>query len=249
MKLYDKTFGQLGYSEELFNGFRLYSSLSLERRKPLFNNSNWSVTDEEDDFLTSNNPLDETAFGIAPFETHNIFKLSITGRIRFGQTYFSYPGSKATIVNNKFPTIYLSYKKGFGSSIKDYHFNHIQARIVQNFDITNKGNFEYNFKVGKFFNSDDAAFMDYHHFNGNQTHVGNSNYLNKFNNMAYYSMSTNDRYAEFHTEHDFKGYILNKIPLLNKLNFNLVIGTHALSTADHKPYQEYTIGLKNIGWG
>ena len=91
--------------------------------------------------------------------------------------------------------------------------------------------------------------MDYHHFNGNQTHVGNSNYLNKFNNIPYYSMSTNDRYAEFHTEHDFKGYILNKIPLLNKLNFNLVIGAHALSTLNHKPYQEYTIGLKNIGWG
>ena len=249
MKLYDKTFGQLGYSEELFNGFRFYSSISLERRKPLFNNSNWSVTDEPDDFLTSNNPLDETAFGVAPFQTHNIFKVSLTGRIRFGQTYFSYPGSKATIVNNKFPTLFLSYKKGFGSSIRDYHFNHIQARLTQNFDITNKGNFEYNFKIGEFFNSDNAAFMDYHHFNGNQTHVGNSNYLNKFNNIPYYSMSTNDRYAEFHTEHDFKGYILNKIPLLNKLNFNLVIGAHALSTVDHKPYQEYTIGLKNIGWG
>ncbi len=249
MKVYDKFFSQINYSQELFNGFRFYSSLSFERRKPLFNNSNWSVTDEPDDFLTSNNPLDESAFGIAPFDKHNIFKLNLTGRIRFGQTYFSYPGSKATIVNNKFPTIFLTYKKGFGASNSKYHFNQIQARLTQNFDISNKGNFEYNLKVGEFFNSDEAAFMDYHHFNGNQTHVGESNYLDKFNNLPYYSMSTNNRYAEFHAEHNFNGYILNKIPLLNKLNFNLVLGAHALSVVDQKPYQEYTVGLKNIGWG
>ena len=249
MKVYDRFFSQINFSQELFNGFRFYSSLSAERRKPLFNNSNWSVTDEPDDFLTSNNPLDETAFGIAPFDKHSIFKLNLTGRIRFGQTYFSYPGSKATIVNDKYPTLFLSYKMGFGSSVSKYNFNHIQARLTQNFDISNKGNFEYNLKAGEFFNSDEAAFMDYHHFNGNQTHVGESNYLDKFNNLSYYSMSTNNSYAEFHAEHDFKGYILNKIPLLNKLKLNLVLGAHALSVQNIKPYQEYTIGLKNIGWG
>ncbi len=249
MKLYEQSFGEIGYSEELFNGFRLISNLSFERRKPLFNNSNWSVTDEPDDFLTSNNPLDETAFGVAPFETHKIFKLDFTTRIRFGQTYFSYPGSKSTIENNKFPTVYLTYSKGFGATNSDYDFDKIQARLIQNFDIWNKGNFQYNLKAGKFFNSDDIAFMDYHHFNGNQTHISEGSYLNKFNNLPYYTMSSSNSYAEFHAEHDFEGYILNKIPLLNKLNFNLVIGAHGLSSETQKPYQEFTVGLNNIGWG
>ena len=249
MKLFEKTFGEVGYSEELFNGFRLISNLRFERRKPLFNNSNWSMTDEPDDFLTSNNPLDETAFGVAPFSTHNIVKLNLTGRIRFGQSYFSYPGSKATIVNNKFPTVYLTYSKGFGATNSGYNFDKLQARLTQNFDVTNKGNFQYNLKGGRFFNSDNMAFMDYHHFNGNQTHFTEGSYLNKFNNLPYYSMSTNKSYAEFHAEHDFEGYIMNKIPLLNKLNFNLVVGAHGLSTENHKPYQEFTVGLNNIGWG
>lgn len=249
MKLYDKSFGQIDFSQELFNGFRFYSSLSFERRKPLFNNSNWSVTDEPDDFLTSNNPLDETAFGIAPFAQHNIFKLNLTGRIRFGQTYLSYPGSKVTINNNKYPTVFLTYKKGFGSSNSKYHFNQIQARMTQNFDVSNKGNFAYNLKAGDFFDSDEPAFMDFHHFNGNQTHVGPSNYLDKFNNLAYYTYSTNKAYAEFHAEHNFNGYIMNKIPLLKKLNFNLILGAHALSAENQQPYQEYTVGLSNIGWG
>jgi len=90
--------------------------------------------------------------------------------------------------------------------------------------------------------------MDYLHFNGNLTHIGRSgNYLNVFNNLPYYAMSTNDAYAEFHAEHDFRGYILGKIPVLNKLNYNLIIGAHALSIPNYKPYQEYSIGIDNIG--
>ena len=249
MKLYDKQFAEIAYSEELFNGFKVNSKFSFERRKPLFNTSNFSVVDESDDFLTSNNPLDETAFGVAPFDTHNILKLNVTSRISFGQNYFSYPGTKVSIENNKFPTVYLTYSKGFSATNSDYDFDKFQTSLTQTFDIGNKGNFQYNLKGGKFFNANDIAFMDYHHFNGNQTHISEGSYLNKFNNLPYYSMSTNKSYAEFHAEHDFEGYILNKVPLLNKLNFNLVLGAHGLSTETQQPYQEFTVGLKNIGWG
>ena len=61
--------------------------------------------------------------------------------------------------------------------------------------------------------------------------------------------STNDKYTEIHTEHNFKGFILNKIPLLNKLNFYVVAGAKGLFTGDRKPYTEASIGLDNIGWG
>jgi len=42
---------------------------------------------------------------------------------------------------------------------------------------------------------------------------------------------------------------LGKIPLLNKLNFNMVIGAHNLSTSNNTPYQEFNIGIDNLGWG
>ena len=113
----------------------------------------------------------------------------------------------------------------------------------------NKGYFQYNLKGGTFFNADDIAFTDYKHFNGNQINVGTANsYTDVFNNLPYYAFSTNKSYSEFHAEHDFRGYILGKIPLLNKLNFNLVVGAHNLSTQDNKPYQEYSVGLDNLGW-
>jgi hypothetical protein len=250
MKLYDRTYLQLNYSEELVNGLRLYSGISYERRKALFNSTDQVFTNEENDVYTSNNPLDETAFGVAPFETHNIIKANVTAQINFGQEYLSYPDSKFNVGSDKYPTLVLSYEKGFGSTNSDYNFDQIKARIFQSFNIADKGRFRYNLRAGKFFNADDIAFMDYQHFNGNQTHVSTAgNYTNVFNNLDYYSGSTNDAYLEAHAEHDFNGFILGKIPLLNKLNFNLVVGAHLLVTPDFKPYQEYSVGVDNIGWG
>jgi hypothetical protein len=250
IKLYDKSFAQISYSQEWFNGIRFYSTFSYEKRQPIFNNTDQTFFNEEDDSYTSNNPLDETAFGIAPFNTHNILKLNLTARFRFGQDYLSYPDSKFNITNSKYPTLYLYYEKGFAANNGDYNFDQIKARLTQGFDVGNKGYLQYNLKAGTFFNADDIAFIDYQHFNGNQTHIGSSGrYTNVFNNLPYYGLSTNNSYLEFHAEHDFKGYILGKIPLLNTLNYNLVVGAHTLSTKSNSPYQEYSIGIDNIGWG
>lgn len=250
MKLYDRSFVQASFSEELFNGFRFYTTLSYERRKALFNTSEQVFFPEDDDVYTSNNPLDETGYGIAPFETHNLVKLNVAARINFGQEYLSYPDSKFNITKDKYPTLLLGYEKALGATNEDYNFDQVKARLYQSFNVSNKGRFSYNIRAGKFFNADDISFVDFQHFNGNQIHVSRAgNYTDVFNNLGYYDLSTNDSYLEMHAEHDFNGFILSRIPLLKKLNFNLVFGAHALATPDFKPYQEYTIGLDNIGWG
>ncbi|WP_412985389.1 DUF5686 and carboxypeptidase regulatory-like domain-containing protein [Pontimicrobium sp. IMCC45349] len=250
MKVYDKSFIEASYSQELFNGFRLGTSLSFERRAPLFNTTDqvWFPSKERE--YTSNNPLDETAYGEAPFDKHRIAKLNIGVNINFDQKYLSYPDSKINIYSSKYPTLYLGYEKGFGATNSNYNFDQIKARISQYLTLGNKGNFKYYVAAGKFFNADDISFIDYQHFNGNQTHVSllGSMLPNTFNNLPYYDLSTNKSYTEMHAEHNFKGYILGKIPLLNKLNFNLILGAHNLSTTDNKPYQEYNIGIGNIGW-
>ncbi|MCK7591229.1 DUF5686 and carboxypeptidase regulatory-like domain-containing protein [Subsaxibacter sp. CAU 1640] len=249
MKLYDRSFAQVSYAEELFNGFRLSSTLSYNRRKALFNTTDQAWYPQDDRDYTSNNPLDATAYGVAPFETHNIVKLDVNASIRFGQDYFSYPDGKFNIPDDDYPTLYVGYEKGFAASNSDYNFDQVKLRVAQGFSIKDKGRFNYNLKAGKFFGADDIAFMDYHHFNGNQTHFGTGTYLDVFNNLPYYALSTNDAYVELHTEHDFNGFLLGKLPLINKLNFNLIVGAHALATPDTKPYQEYTVGIDNIGWG
>ncbi len=249
MKIYEKSYSQISYSNEIFNGIRLSGNLSYEKRKALFNTTDQVWYPKNNRVYTSNNPLEENIFGSAPFTTHNIMKFDMNMRINFAQNYLSFPDEKINIPNSRYPTVNIGYEKGFASSVDDYNFDQLKIRVSQAFNIADKGRFAYNLKGGSFFNGDDIAFIDYQHFNGNQTQIGQGSYLNVFNNLPYYTNSTNTSYAEMHAEHDFNGFLLGKVPLLKSLNFNLILGAHALSTSDNKPYQEYTIGLDNIGWG
>ena len=73
--------------------------------------------------------------------------------------------------------------------------------------------------------------------------------MNVFNLMPYYTNSTNDAFLETHSEYDDKGFIINKIPLLNKLKSNLILGYHNLSVPNKNPYHEFSVGLDNLGFG
>jgi hypothetical protein len=250
IKLFEKRFISFQYGQELFNGFRIRTSASFENRRVLFNTANYTTLNRDNKIYTSNNPLAPDNFETAPFENHNIIKLKLDGTIRFGQKYLSYPGSKFNITNPKYPKLNFSFEKGLGATISDYNFDHLSIKLTQNVSLENKGNFSYNILGGTFFGNSELAFMDSKHLNGNQTHVNlEDNYLSSFKNLGYYDLSSSENYFEYHLEHDFSGYILGKIPLLNKLNYNLIVGLHGFSTKNQKPYQEYSIGVNNIGWG
>jgi hypothetical protein len=121
--------------------------------------------------------------------------------------------------------------------------------LRQNINLKTTGVLKYNVIGGTFFGNKTLSFIDYKHFNGNLTHINTiGNYLSSFKNMGYYDFSTANDYVEYHVEHDFKGYILGKIPLLNTLNFNLIVGAHGISSKSQLPYNEFNVGLGNLGW-
>ena len=250
MKLYDKSFAQIYYGQEVFNGLNLGGSFAYERRKALVNNSDYVTINEDDDIYTSNDPLNEFVYQQPSFDTHELLKVNVTARINFAQNYLSYPDGKYNLSSEKYPTLLLGVESGFNGSESDYNYNEFKAVLRHRLTVGAKGEFQYNLKGGLFTNAENISFIDYKHFNGNQTHVTtDGNYLNSFKNLPYYSLSTNSNYAEAHLEHNFKGYILNKIPLLNKLNFNLVAGAKLAASEAFKPYNEFSIGVDNIGFG
>ncbi|MDT7832696.1 DUF5686 and carboxypeptidase regulatory-like domain-containing protein [Flavobacteriaceae bacterium S356] len=247
MKIYEKTFARIGYRQEVSNGVRLNTSLEYADRKPLFNTTNYTIFGKDHSY-TSNNPLDPTAT-TAPFSQHKIWTFNAGASIVFGQKYLSYPDSKINIGNPKYPRLYVGYRKMFGADNSNLNSDLFIARLRQNVNTGNVGLFRYNIRSGIFLKQKNLAFMDYLHPNGNQISVSDGQYMNRFNLLEYYKLSTNDKYAEFHAEHNFRGYLLGKVPLLNKLNFHLVAGAKALFTGDQKPYTEYSVGLDNIGFG
>ncbi len=247
-KFYDKIFAEIEVGKEVLNGLRVNSSLSYENRKPVFNRDDYVFLNRDNLVYSSNHPLEPENYTTAPFTTHDIYKFSVNTSIRFGQKYISLPNRKVNLYSNKYPKINIGYTKGFGAD--SHNFDLIHTRIFQELEIGNKGYFSYNIKAGKFFNTDNLAFMDYQHFNGNQTHVTlDGNYLNSFNLLPYYDFSSKSQFSEMHAQHNFDGYLLRKIPLFNKLQFKLVVGAKALFTKENKPYTEYSVGLDNIGFG
>ncbi|MDT0650147.1 DUF5686 and carboxypeptidase regulatory-like domain-containing protein [Autumnicola edwardsiae] len=249
MKLYERSFAEIEYEQEIVNGFDFSGNLTFEERKPLTNTTDYVFIARDDVEYTSNNPLAPDDFGSVPFEEHQIFKLNILGEINFGQKYMSYPDRKYNIPNEKYPKLYFAYEKGFGSNTENYNFDQFKALVTQQISLGNKGEFGYSASGGTFLNAEDIAFVDYQHFNGNQTRIGFGSYLQTFNLLPYYALSTNQTYAEGHLEHNFQGWILGKIPFLNKLNYNLILGAHALYTQENKPYSEYSVGIDNLGFG
>jgi hypothetical protein len=249
MKLYNLEYAQIIYSQNIQNGVNLVGKVGYEQRKPLFNTTDYSFF-KKDDIYSSNNPLAPNDFTTPAFDPHHLFKAAISTRINFGNKYISRPDGRYNIKNDKYPTVFLAFEKAFAASEKKYEFERIGASVVYDLSLGNKGTLGMNLRAGKFFNAENISFIDYRHFNGNQTHIGTSDrYLNVFNLMPYYANSTNDRYLEMHLEHNDKGFIMNKIPLLNLLKSTMNLGFHSLAIPDRKPYTEFTAGLDNLGFG
>lgn len=249
MKIYERNYVNVFFGREVVNGLFMNAALDYAENKPLFNNTDYVIFNQ-DKLYTSNNPLEPDNYTDSAFEKYNSVKATFNARINFAQEYWSRPDGKINMRNEKYPTLFLGYVTAFAASEKAYEFNQINAKVFYEIQLGNKGNLAMNIKAGKFFNAENIAFVDYQDFNGNQTYVGTQDrYLNVYNLLPYYTNSTNDAYFEAHLEHDDKGYIMNKIPLLNKLKSSLVLGYHNLSIPHMKPYSEVTIGLDNLGFG
>ncbi|WP_395049914.1 DUF5686 and carboxypeptidase regulatory-like domain-containing protein [Flavobacterium sp.] len=249
MKLYNKEFASVTYGQDVSNSLYLKGNLEYQQRKPLFNTTNQTYV-KSDAIYSSNNPLLPDDNLTPAFDQHHLTKATILARINFGNKYISRPDGKINIKNDNYPTLYFGYENAFASNERNNEYQLITSQIKYDFNAGNKGTLGINLKAGTFIHGDNISFVDYKHFNGNRTHVGTSErYLNVFNLMPYYSNSTNDAYFEAHLEHNDKGYIMNKIPLLNKLNSTLVLGFHALAVPNKNPYSEFTVGLDNLGFG
>lgn len=249
IKLYNKEFLEGFYGQEVINGIFATGGFLYEKRKALFNTTDYVFIKNDKDY-TSNNPIEPNNYTSSVFETHHIMKAYISTRIRFNQKYITRPDRKVTIPDSDYPEIRLNYITAFSATESNYKYDFVSTQIDYGKKLGNKGDFKIKLKGGKFFGANDIAFIDYKHFNGNQTHVNfQSDYTNHFNLLPYYTHSTNDAYVETHIEHAFNGFLLNKVPLLNKLQWNLVAGFHQINIPNIKPYQEFSIGLNNLLFG
>ncbi len=242
MKLYENWFGRIEYNNKWENGFRLNIHTAYEDRLPLENTSDYSFYNKTRTLLP-NHPYELASL---PFVKHQALVAGVTITWQPGQRYIEYPWGKMSIGSNR-PVFELEYNKGikklFGS---DVDFDKWKLSMADNMNFKISGEFRYRIGIGGFLNNKAVEIPDLQHFNGNQTFY-NIKYLNSFQLAPYYRYSNAEKFYAFgHAEHHFNGLLTNKIPLFNKLKWNLVVGGNTFFVNRNNYYAEAFVGLENI---
>ncbi len=244
-KIYDKYFGEIQYRQEFWNGGLFFFNLEYADRQPLVNQSEFSYFFRENRVFTANDPTDPTNF-TPSFDRHQALIFRLRLRLRFGQKYLTYPDRKI-ITGSKFPELRIHYRKGINSLGSDVDFDHLSVEVRKTVNFGLFGSSQFNVEAGTFLNKNEVMFIDYKHFNGNQTAIVNpSRYRTSFLRLPYYDFSTTNSYLEGHYQHHFEGFFLDRLPLFRKLGFKTVVGAKALLTSGQN-YFELHAGLDNIG--
>lgn len=248
IKIYEKAYAQIGWRQEIANGVLLTAAAEYAQRRPLTLHSDYSFVEREDAYA-SNNPEHPTAYRPS-FTRHEAVLVAVSLRLRYKQHYLSYPKRKF-IVGSKLPDLWIHYRKGIPLSDGDADFDHVAVQIRETHrSLGLLGSLSFNVEAGTFLNKSQVYFMDYKHFNGNETFIGTpSNYYKSFFLLPYYSHSTSSDYVQAHLEHSFQGFLLDKIPGIRKLGWYTVLGGKFLYTAEQPNYTELSLGFDNIGFG
>ncbi|WP_166637836.1 DUF5686 and carboxypeptidase regulatory-like domain-containing protein [Sphingobacterium paludis] len=249
LQFYQREQVKLRYTQNLGVPFQLMVSGAWANRSPLFNSSNYSFLRQERDYV-SNNPLAPTDYATPAFLANRVLEAEVGLRWAMGQKAVDRPDATLLLRDMRYPLLTIQYKQGFNLTHSEMSYQLLQGAIAQNRQLGPFGMLSARLKAGKFLHAENIPFTDYKHFSGNQTHIGTtSSYDNTFLLLPYYSHSTNKGFVEFHAEQDFKGYLFNKIPGIQELQWGLIAGYHFLHTPARKPYHELSIGIDNLGWG
>jgi hypothetical protein len=244
MKLYLHDHAGITARRELFNGFVARLSMDYSVRTPVNNASDYSFADNDRREYTSNIPVNVNTSEIA-YDKSNAFITGMELSFTPGQEYIMRPDVKY-IVGSRYPTIKLSFSYAdriFGTEAR---FSKLEAGVEDLLDAGILGSFSYRVEGGMFLDTPPAYFNDFHHFTGNQTFVS-SFADNRYDLLDYYSFSSNDRFISAHITQSFGGFLLNKVPVLRKLNLNEVVTAKYLHTEYLEHYYELGFGLEKLG--
>ncbi len=247
-KFYKRDFISIYTQRELANGLQAYLALDYNKNYALTNSTLFKFRDYDDRTFTSNNPLNP-ADDAPLFSDYQSTAITASLTYTFGQKYITRPDAKI-YTQAKYPRLNLTYKKGINGVLGgDTDYDLITFEAYQ--EKIGLGLFGYTSFVigaGKFINSQQVYFPDFKHFRANRATFFPPN-LRKFRFLDFYQYSTNDYYFEAHLEHNFSGFILNKMPLLRKLKLEEVLGINYLNQPQKRNYTEYYFGVQRLVFG
>jgi hypothetical protein len=229
-----------GHEVELLNGLFLYTDLEFAFRRSV---SDYKTNSQVDslfgniDLLANNKPVD--------FEPYN----ATYGKIRLAYTpwqrYIREPREKI-ILGSAWPTFYVSLRKGIpGLMNSKVNFDYLEFGIEQEIKLGLVGISNYSVRSGSFFNTKDLRLVDYKF----QRRGDPLLFMNP--QEAFQSLDSTfpvfKRFYQGHFLHQFNGALINKIPLLKKLQLREVAGGGFLIAPERSlQYVETFAGIERV---
>ncbi len=213
---------QVGHSIEVFNGFYLDASMK------------YSVKNSIDDLMLPE--WSEYLFGTlndpVAFDQYNglIFNMDII--YNFDQKYIM-RGRKKVVLGSKYPTIKMTYNRGIrGIFNSEVDYDQIELSIYDRPLPTKLGSTNWKVQAGSFLRQASLRFVEQKYIRGSDRFIFSSPLVNL--QLLGPTLTTRSPYFQGGIIHHFDGFILDKIPLLNRLQMELLVGAAALSIPEQK---------------
>lgn len=228
----------VGHSFELTNGLFLFTDVNMALRRSV---SNYKINSQVDslfgDILTDNQPVS--------FKPYNAFYGKVRLQYTPHQRYIREPKEKI-ILGSKWPTFYTSWRKGIpGILNSNVNFDYLEFGIEQEIKLGLVGVSNYSFRTGTFLSRKNLQLVDYKFQRQGDPFL----FLNP--NEAFQSLDSTfpvfHRFYEAHYVHNFNGALINKIPLLKKLELREVAGGGFLIAPERNlHYVEGFAGIERV---
>ncbi len=197
-------------------------------------------------------------FSIFQTAKYAITEVLVDTRYSLKERFIQNGTERISLGNNKSPIITLHYTWGIKHLFDgDFAYHKAVISLSNRFRMAILGYSQVLLKAGKVFSEVPYTLLEIPRGNENLFY-GN----NMFNKMNYFEF-VSDQYAQAFWQHHFNGLLLNRIPLIKKLNLREVIGANvAYGTLSNKnlafnehnnftvmnkrPYAEISAGIENI---
>lgn len=237
--IYLKEGVELGHAVELLNGLVLENKIEYTVRRSV---ADYKTNDKYDSSWIGRNLSNNEAIR---FDTYTAFYNTIGLQYTPMQKYIREPKEKV-ILGSKWPTFGVSWRKGIpkvlGSKI---NFNYLEFGVTQKLKLGLAGQAQYTLISGSFLSRKDLRLVDYKFMRrGDPLLFSNPT-------LSFQSLDSTfpafKRFYEGHYLHEFHGAILNKIPLLKKLNLLEVAGGGILYVPERNlKYAEVFFGVEKV---
>lgn len=223
---------------EIANGLMLETRAEMGLRRSVEKydlNTKWdSLTN---DLLPDNQPI--------AFQPYNALYGVISLEYTPFQKYIREPKEKV-ILGSNWPTVYGLWRKGIPGPFKSVvNFDYVEFGVTQRLKLGLAGISDYTVFTGSFYNIKDLRLVDYK-FMRRGDPILFSNPTKSFQSLDS-TFPAFKRFYEGHYLHHFNGAILNKIPLLKKLNLLEVGGGGFLYLPERNlKYFEAFVGVEKI---